>query len=385
MTYDAVIVGAGPSGSYLGYLLAKAGYRIVIVDKEVFPRDKVCGGGLSQKTVDLVEFDISPVIQRKMMGAYLNYQNQDTVIKDLGERGGAAVLRSEFDQYILEQARSAGATFLSDCAFVDLQKSGDIVNVSTSKGEYQAKFVIGADGVFSKVRKTVFGNDLVTYMPALEALVYVSPDVIDRFEDRVLFDFGGMPRGYGWIFPKRDHLNVGVFSIFDTHNIQEDLKAFMGRYKVLRDCQNIKQIGFAIPLKNTKRIFQKENIWLVGDAAGFAESFYGEGIYFALKSAVIASKAFQESFDEPRSQRYSEYVHRELWDDLHYSELNAKMFFPMQKFGFYRMVRNEHVNYYFAELIAGRVGHKECFFKTLLTSPYWFFSKRFPPAEGATF
>jgi hypothetical protein len=61
------------------------------------------------------------------------------------------------------------------------------------------------------------------------------------------------------------------------------------------------------------------------------------------------------------------------------------MFFPMQKLGFHRMVRNAHVNYYFAELIAGRVGHKECFYKTILTSPYWLFSGSLAQYSGAPF
>ena len=61
------------------------------------------------------------------------------------------------------------------------------------------------------------------------------------------------------------------------------------------------------------------------------------------------------------------------------------MFFPIQKFGFYKMVCNEHVNYYFAELIAGKVSYKECFYKTLATSPYWLFSKKFPFLRGKKF
>jgi geranylgeranyl reductase family protein len=385
MILDVLIVGAGPSGSFLGYLLARNGYSVQIIDKATFPRDKVCGGGISNKTIELLPFDISPIVQRRIKGAFLTYQNRDTIVKDLDKRGGAAVLRSEFDNFLLEKAIDAGAVFARNTQFVKGEKSGDIVTVTTSRGEIKARYVVGADGVMSRVRQSVFGRGLVTYMPAVEALVSVAPDKAARIGDRVLFDFGGMPRGYGWIFPKKDHLNVGVFSIYPTRSIKTDLARFMSWYGILDSPSQVKHLGFAIPLKNTRREFERDNFLLLGDAAGFAESFYGEGIYFALKSSLVAAEAFAVAFDRPSERAYSHLVEEKIQPDLTYSELNAKMFFPIQKYGFYRMVRNIHVNYYFAELIAGRVGHKECFYKTILTLPYWLFSNKFPPLGGEAF
>jgi hypothetical protein len=91
------------------------------------------------------------------------------------------------------------------------------------------------------------------------------------------------------------------------------------------------------------------------------------------------------AFDRPSERAYSHLIEETIQPDLTYSERNARMFFPIQKYGFYRMVRNIHVNYYFAELIAGRVGHKECFYKTILTLPYWLFSDKFAPLGGEAF
>jgi hypothetical protein len=65
--------------------------------------------------------------------------------------------------------------------------------------------------------------------------------------------------------------------------------------------------------------------------------------------------------------------------------MNARMFFRAQKLAFYAMVRNEYVNDYYAELIAGRVSHRECFYKTILASPYWLFSRRLQPAPEVSF
>jgi flavin-dependent dehydrogenase len=103
MTSDVFIVGAGPAGAYLAYLLAKQNVDVVVADKASFPRAKVCGGGLSRKTTALLDFDIEPVIQRHIRGAWLTYQNRDTIEAELDPPSGCSVLRSEFDNLILQQ------------------------------------------------------------------------------------------------------------------------------------------------------------------------------------------------------------------------------------------------------------------------------------------
>ncbi len=377
MIYDILVVGAGPSGSYLAYLLSKNGFKVKIIDKENFPRDKVCGGGISNKTVELLDFDISSVIQKNIAGAFLSYQNKNMIVKDPGESSGVTVLRRDFDNFILEKAINCGAEFQPNCSFVSVEERDDYINVETSRDCIEAKYLIAADGVFSRVRNKVFGKNLVTYAPSLEALVYVDQGVIERFENRILMDFGGMRRGYGWIFPKSDHLNVGVFSIFGSRNIKNDLERFMKYYNSLKTYRNIEYKGFSIPLKNKYKVYEKGNIWLVGDAAGFAESFYGEGIYFALKSASIAYEALAGSFEMNEVNYYSNLVKEKMLEDLFYSELNARLFYPVQRFGYFNMVRNRHVNYYFAGLISGAISYKDCFDRTLLSFPYWILSGKY--------
>lgn len=114
-------------------------------------------------------------------------------------------------------------------------------------------------------------------------------------------------------------------------------------------------------------------------------SRYGEGIYFAIKSAILASEAINNEFSGKLSNSYTKLVKNELINDLEYSRLNARLFYPLQKFGYYQMVRNKHVNYYFSEIIAGKVNYKECFYKTIITSPYWLFSQKYSYIEDKEF
>jgi flavin-dependent dehydrogenase len=173
-----------------------------------------------------------------------------------------------------------------------------------------------------------------------------------------------------------------VFSIFRTRSINEDLATFMRRYDVLASPLRVTRLGFSIPLRNRRHEFERDHVLLVGDAAGFAESFYGEGIYFALKSARIAADAHITAFERPQERAYTEMVTSVLQPELTYSELNARLFFPRQKFGFYQMTRSARVSDDFAGLIVGSVSHRECFFKTLLTSPSWVFSRHLPAYGG---
>jgi len=385
MTSDVFIVGAGPAGAYLAYLLAKQNVDVVVADKASFPRTKVCGGGLSRKTTALLDFDIEPVIQRHIRGAWLTYQNRDTIEAELDPPSGCSVLRSEFDNLILQQAISRGARFLPRCSFESAERDNDAIRIQTSAGEMSARYLVGADGVFSAVRKAFFPRDLVSYAPAIEVLIAVGKQTMADFDDRMVFDFGGMPRGYGWIFPKKDHLNVGVYSMFPRRSIRDDLKRFMSRYETLRAHDDVKILGHSIPTQNRAGIYATDRVLLLGDAAGFAESFYGEGIYFALKSAVLAAESFARTRGRRVEREYSARIQSDLAPDLFYSDLNARLFYSSQRFGFYRMVRSKRCNYYFAELIGGRVSYRECFYKTLATLPYWMLSKRIPPSEHAPF
>jgi geranylgeranyl reductase family protein len=376
MTSDVVVVGAGPAGSYLGYLLARRGVSVTILDKAHFPREKVCGGGISPKTMALLDFDIGPSVDRRISGAFLTFRNRHALTRDLPERlSGATVVRAAFDELILRRAREAGARFEPGTAFVSATQSPGGVTVRTSAGDYEARFLVGADGVFSTVRTACFGRGLVRYAPAVEALVYLDDRTRERIGNRVLFDLGGVPGGYGWIFPKADHLNVGVFSIDSRRTINADLDGFMGLYRVLDKPRQVRRLGFSIPLRNARNEYQRGRVLLVGDAAGCAESVYGEGIYFALLSAVLAARGLMDGLAGGET-RYQNLVQQELARELAYSRLNARLFYSWQSIAYHAMARSPRVNAYFAGLITGEIGHRACFYKTLLAAPSWLLAPR---------
>lgn len=369
--FDVIIVGAGPAGSHLAYLLARDGLNVAIIDRDAFPRDKVCGGGLTRKTVEHLGIDLAPVVERQMRGALITWRNQSTIIKDVAVSPGCMVLRSRFDDFLLQRARQAGAAFFPETAFVDVVEQGGVLEVATNRRALRAPWLVAADGVGSAVRGRVFGKQAVDYVPALEALVEVDAAVMEPYAQRALFDLGGMARGYGWIFPKGDHLNVGVYSPFGSTGLKSELARFLSCYPALAHPRSVKYKGYAIPVRNRRNQFVKDRVWLVGDAAGLAESVFGEGIYFALKSATLAAQAFRGAGSAPDGACYSRSLARELLPELRASRWIGKALYSFQRFSFTHLACHPRINDHFAGLITGEVGYRECLRRTALAWPRW--------------
>jgi geranylgeranyl reductase family protein len=378
---DAVIVGAGPAGAYLGYLLARQGAEVLIIDKQPFPRDKVCGGGVSRKALDLLEFSLEPVVQRSIRGAVLTYGNGAATVKDVAPSAGCTVLRSEFDQFLVDKAQAEGARFLPATAFADAREESRSVVVATPRGEIRCRGLFGADGANSAVRERIFGKRLVQYVPALEALVHLDEPTLNSFADRAVFDFGGMPNGYGWIFPKRDHANVGVYSPFGGSALRRHLQAFIARYRTLKKPLHVDYRGAVIPLRNLRDEYQRGRVTLLGDAAGLAEAMFGEGIYFALKSASLAAQSVAERGLDGAGGRYAELVRRQLRPELLAARRMAAMIYRFQGYAFRHLVLNEGINDDFAGLISGAIGYRRCLTKTLLGFPRWLVQRQPAPIQ----
>jgi len=382
MRFDVVVAGAGPAGSYAAYLLANQGARVALLDKARFPREKPCGGALSRKALELVEFDLSPIAHAHVTGAWLTYGG-DALYRDAGGVTALMTTRAELDAYLLERAMEAGARFSPDTAVTGVATDEEGVSVSTARGEFSAAYLLAADGVASVVRTRVFGKHVVDYAPAIEALVYAPPAVRARFSERALLDVAGMPHGYGWIFPKRDHLNAGVFSIFGAGGIRAHLARFLARHPALARYERIRYLGHPIPLRNAAGVYEQRRVWLLGDAAGLAEAVLGEGIYFALKSSALAARAFAASAGRPRAGDYTRLLRRELLPELRAAERLARLCYAHQRFVFERIARSRYASGLFLGLVTGEVGYRECLIRSIATLPRWLVAPRMSVTAAA--
>lgn len=368
-TLDAIVVGAGPAGSFCAYHLARAGWSVMLVEKCRVPREKVCGGALSRKTLDLAGFSLDTVVHHRVSGATLTFRDEMSVQVRLDSVGACTSVRAEFDALLVDQARSAGVDFRDRTRFLAAETSGNRVRVTTDRQTLVARYLLGADGIGSAVRHAVFREAGVRQVPAVEKLLEVPPDVLDHYADNALFDLGGMQRGYGWVFPKRDHLNVGIYSPWGGTALHAQLERFIATHKPLASHRVRARAGFAIPLFDSRRALVSGRTMLLGDAAGFAEGVYGEGIYFAMRSGQLAAEALTGAPDGEAGSRYAGLVARHLAPELRYSNVIGHAYFAFPRFAFRHFAMNARGQRRFAAVLTGETGYRDCFWSALRALP----------------
>lgn len=298
--YEAVVVGGGPAGSAAAYTLAAAGKKVCLIDKADFPRDKLCGGGLTFRSKRAFErvfkrhwkaelFNSSQSFAFFSKGRFLASFTSETKIHFM--------MRLDFDHYLLGLARDAGATLkLGDAVGkIDLERQ----TVTLRSGQEIAfGFLIGADGVNSVVAKTLFGRafDLASIVFALEA--EVPRDRLPHQGDRVEFDFSAARWGYGWVFPKQSTITIGIGGL---HRLNPDLRHRLDLYFRRKglDAREFKVKGQYLPGGDYRRVPGRSNVLLCGDAAGAVDPISGEGIPYAMQTGAAAGRAVALALSQP--------------------------------------------------------------------------------------
>ncbi len=233
MTYDVIIAGAGPAGTAAGFDLVSAGYAVLLLDRQRFPRKKACAGGLTSKAVAQYAYDISGLIERSCHEMVIHRPDGTSFV--IRERRPLCHMtrRADLDQYCLNRFRSAGGQFRNVDRIRSMVQHDDSVTIHTSRGAFSARYLMGADGANSRIRALLNHKTLQTRPYCIHKIFGLEADVrVSRPEQvsMTLAFFQNQP-GYYWIFPKKTHVNVGIFSRARTPMVSEkNLAAFAGRY-----------------------------------------------------------------------------------------------------------------------------------------------------------
>jgi len=349
--YDAIVVGAGPAGASAAYWLGEAGQRVLVLEKEELPRYKPCGGGVPQPVLDRFPFSFSGVVDRWVEHVRFRFRDGREIVANLPDHAIAMVMRDCFDLHVLEHAR---AEVRDGSALTGMEQDESGVAVTTASGEdFFARYVIGADGANSRVSRLA-GLWRGRWMGgAIEAEVPVSDDLLKTYSDTAVFVFGTPPKGYLWIFPKADHLSVGIGAFRErVSNMRCILEREMGRLGI--EIDGARQRGHPLPVHLQREPLHRNRVLLVGDAARLMDPLLGEGIRHAVDSGRLAAECVLSG----DLQSYSRRVHREIGRDLLWGRRWAKLFYKYPRMSFELAVRNPRFVREFLGLFAGEVSYR---------------------------
>lgn len=284
--WDVVVIGAAQAGCAAAWDLAAAGQRVLVLSRPA-EQGKPCAGGVTAKALNRYRFSIAPVVREVVSTLWVGRFPSDSQALQAASPFCVMTERAELDAFCRQQAQEQGAHFAETRGIQSLHQNGSSITLTTREGDcFQASALIAADGAHSPVRK-LLGERRYAGAVAIEGCV--PRDQLSRYPGMTL-DFAAIKGGYGWLFPKGDHVNVGLYVW--RQGIASPGREQLDRYS--RQQLGASPLGVqGYPLGTWlphARLCQGR-ILFAGDAAGSTEALLGEGIYGAVLSGQLAAQA----------------------------------------------------------------------------------------------
>jgi geranylgeranyl reductase family protein len=341
---DVIVVGAGPSGSTAAYYLARSGLNVLLIEKSRFPRDKVCGDGLTPRAVKsliAMGVDVSEEagwLRNKGLRVIAGGQRLELEWPELSSWPGYGLVRprSSLDEQLARRAQAAGAKLLEGTTVTGpvLDENGRIVGVETtteseekskarsrsnnadgvngSAGTYRARVVVAADGNSSRLSVAMglrkrddrpMGVAVRTY--------YTSPRHEDNYLESWLdlWDGDRLLPGYGWIFGMGDgtsNVGLGMLNTSDAFGktdyrelLKRWLRSMPEEWGYVEENRTEPVRGAALPMGFNRTPHYYRGLLLAGDAAGMVNPFNGEGIAYAMESGELLARVVAQALARP--------------------------------------------------------------------------------------
>jgi len=362
--YDVIVVGSGPGGSTASRSCARAGLKTLIIEKERLPRYKPCGGCLSIKAIHLLGFDIGPVIENTVYGAKFTYLLKDSFLIKSEQPMAYLVMRDRFDHLLVEKALDSGAEILEGEKVVRVEEKDNGVEVELAKGKrFCSEYLIGADGPESIVARSFnlspskndgSGMAIESEVPFQEAVHFPKEDL-----HLIHLDFGGIPNGYAWVFPKREWLSIGIGGMFrggGKMNPRQYFKNFLKRLSYLQKEETGKVIGHLLPpFYDEGQRVSRGRCLLVGDAAHLMDPVQGEGIYYAIQSGMLAAEAIIQSKEKgiSPSDLYQNAVRSQIFENLKWSLYFSHIVYRFPKLAYKTLKHYPELGNFYLQVLEG--------------------------------
>jgi len=325
--YDVIICGCGLAGSAAGLSLARRGHSVAMLDRALFPRKKLCGGLLTWKSIKLLAVLFGEDVDSLTKSGAINFASDKYEIKTFSKTlvGGDLpfpfhfVDRTLFDDILLSHAIKAGAEVFQETKVISCDPVKGLV--TCENGEvFQGDHIIGADGANSPVRGSFPDYDRQRFKRLMAPTIEISlakkdyPKQVDHPELYV----GFMDAGYGWVFPNKDKIVIGICGLKqDDANTSQIFDKYVDFLKIDRNA--IPDLrGHPLPYGNYLDKPVHGVTLLAGDAGGFVEPLFGEGIFFAMCTGMYAGEAVADGIEKGTDPGpiYTRRIHTHIMPEL---------------------------------------------------------------------
>ena len=330
MKTDVVVVGAGPAGCAAAYDLASRGVHVLLLDRTEFPRKKVCAGGLTVKARRALPYSIEPVVQRTVRSLAVSCRLRRQRVLPGKDPICYMVDRPAFDLYCLQHTIAAGAVFKIVKRIDSIVESRGGVRMITDRGSICCRYLIGADGAHSRVRLLTGRFKVIRFGFGVEGIVAGLPDN----DPGMGFDFDRVGGGYGWAFSKKDHTNVGLYTLRSQTLIRhQDLADYV--FRRLGGATPEQVSGYRLGIGGWRYRPGQGRVLLAGDAAGLVDPLLGEGLYHAIVSGRKAARAVVDAMDTGCDAcRSYETALTPIRRELLFAQFAAAVFYRLPDLGF---------------------------------------------------
>lgn len=323
--FDVAIIGAGPAGSTLAYRLAQEKLKIILVDKEKFPREKVCAGGLTAKVFKFLPFNINSVIEKEIFQLCLIYKLKKQFTISCHKPLIYTTKRVNFDYFLVKMAKNAGVKFLPSNEVKIISPNDNFYDLQTKTTLIKSKIIVGADGAESFVAKFInFKPDYVDL--GLQFNIPAKLFKKRELKGKIVLSWDNIISGYSWVFPQKNSFVVGVGG---PAKLGKKLNDYLSKWSdwLISGERKPKLTGHTLVHRLRKIPIVKDNIILIGEAAGLNEPLSGEGIFYALKSAEIASRHIKDFFlgNKNAFKNYEKEINKEILPELKAADFFRKI------------------------------------------------------------
>jgi geranylgeranyl reductase family protein len=366
--YDVIIAGGGPAGATAAFFLGQAGKRVLVLEKEFLPRYKPCGGAISARVLEQFPFSFEPVIQSRVSA--ISYALGEKVVTiPVAGSSLRMVMREEFDAYLLEHVQGE---VRQGTRVRSVEESQETVCVETTAGKrIEADVLVAADGANSLIARALGLRRKKIMAGAIEIEAKVPDETLARFAENPIFIFGEIGTGYIWIFPKADHLSIGIGGLKPRPGeLQSVLERVMQRFGIPIQLQA--SHGHPVPIYGQGEALGTRRSLLVGDAGGLVDPFTGEGIRFAIKSGRLAAQAILAGHPEGYTAR----VNQSIGSALRMGNVMRQVFYRSQSTWFELALRNPAVSRALVAMFADRTGYGRLLLTIATTFPRSVFTKK---------